>query len=157
LIISMKKICVVAPVYNEEEGILDFHEALHRVISTLKDYQFEVLYVLDKSRDSSLQKLKSICDQYPSTSVIALSKRFGHQMSLVAGMDHCIDMDALIMMDSDLEHPPEIIPQLLAKYEEGAKLVKICQEKLAEAELKIQLLERNAAGEMKLKPVDLSE
>ncbi len=119
----MKKINVVAPVYNEEEGIIDFHEALQHVIRNLTQYEFEIIYVLDKSRDSSLSKLKNLCDQYPNTKLVALSKRFGHQMSLVAGLDHCKEADAVIMMDSDLEHPPEVIPELLAKYEEGFEVV----------------------------------
>jgi polyisoprenyl-phosphate glycosyltransferase len=119
----VKKINIVMPVYNEEEVINDFNLALFKVLKTLSSkYTFEVIYVLDKSRDNSTEILKQICDEYNNVKLIMLSKRFGHQMSLVAGMDSC-NGDATIMMDSDLEHPPEVIVQLLEAFEQGYDIV----------------------------------
>lgn len=119
----MKKINIIAPVYNEAEVIANFHSELFKVIDLLQNrYQFEVVYVLDKSTDDSLTILKKICENAKHTRLIALSKRFGHQMSLVAGMDKC-DGDAVIMMDSDLEHPPEVILHLLGEFEKGYDIV----------------------------------
>ncbi|TAF63624.1 MAG: glycosyltransferase [Cytophagales bacterium] len=124
----MKKICIISPVYNEEEGISLFNDTLWQTLNTLKDqYHFEVIYVLDKSRDNTLGSLKKICKNTPNTKAIALSKRFGHQMSLVAGLDQ-VDADAVIMMDSDLEHPPEVIKELLEKFEEGYHVVNTIRE-----------------------------
>lgn len=120
---SVKKINVVLPVYNEEEAIPHFNAELQTVISTLKDnYDFEVIYVLDKSADGTYDALRKITEQYGNTKVMALSKRFGHQASLLAGINAC-DGDAVIMMDSDLEHPPKLIPSLIEKYEQGFDVV----------------------------------
>jgi len=119
----MKKINVIAPVYNEAEVIADFHDSLLKALDSLKhQYAFEVIYVLDKSTDGTRDILKNICEKSQNVKVIILSKRFGHQMSLVAGMDQC-DGDAVIMMDSDLEHPPEVIPRLLSEYEKNYDVV----------------------------------
>lgn len=118
-----KKINIILPVYNEADVIYEFNASLVSELKTLKNkYNFEVIYVLDRSTDNTIEILKRICDENENTRLIALSKRFGHQMSLVAGMDKC-DGDAAIMMDSDLEHPPSVIPLLLEKYEEGSDIV----------------------------------
>jgi polyisoprenyl-phosphate glycosyltransferase len=119
----MKKINIITPVYNEEEGIEHFNQILQQELSKLSNqYTFEVIFVLDKSRDRTADKIKKICNEYANTRLLALSRRFGHQMSLVAGMDFC-DGEAVIMMDCDLEHPPSVIPQLLEKFAEGYDIV----------------------------------
>lgn len=119
----MKKIDIILPVYNEAEVIYEFTQVLFETINQLKNkYHFQVIYVLDKSSDNTSEVLKRICREFPNTKLIQLSRRFGHQMSLVAGMDHC-DGDAVIMMDSDLQHPPSVIPNLLMKFEENFDVV----------------------------------
>jgi glycosyltransferase involved in cell wall biosynthesis len=119
----MKTIDIVLPVYNEALVLRDFHQKLTETLNTLKDkYVFQTIYVLDKSSDGSLDVLKELSAQHANVRVIALSKRFGHQMSLVAGIDHAMG-DAVIMMDSDLEHPPAVIPKLLEQYEKGFDVV----------------------------------
>ena len=119
----MKKlISIVTPVYCEEECISLFHEELTNVMESLEQYDFEIIYVVDKSKDNTLGILIGIADRDARVTVIGLSRRFGHQMSLVAGMDRCAG-DACIMMDSDLEHPPAFIPFLLEKFEEGFDVV----------------------------------
>jgi len=119
----MKTIDVVLPVYNEEAGIAQFHAALMEVAAGLSDrYTFRPIYVLDRSTDRTFEKLKTIAAGCPGMRVIHLSRRFGHQMSLFAGLDHSSG-DALIMMDADLQHPPAVIPELLAKFEEGFDVV----------------------------------
>lgn len=120
----MKQIDIILPVYNEGLVLRTFHDELERVLTTLADrYKFTCIYVLDKSRDNSIEVLKAICETRPNVQVLALSKRFGHQMSLVAGMDHSTG-DAAIMMDTDLEHPPALIPKLLEQYEQGYDVVR---------------------------------
>lgn len=119
----MKTISIILPAYNEAEGIKGFNEALFTVLHGLEDrYRFEVIYVLDKSADGTLDILRRITETHPNVRVLALSRRFGHQMSLVAGMDAARG-DAAIMMDCDLEHPPVLIPALLERFEAGAHVV----------------------------------
>jgi dolichol-phosphate mannosyltransferase len=119
----MAMIDIVLPVYNEEEGLAIFHEALSIVLRDLSDrYSFRVIYVLDRSSDNSLAVLRSIVSQDARVTVLHLSRRFGHQMSLVAGLDHSMG-DAAVLMDCDLQHPPELIPILLEKMEQGYDVV----------------------------------
>ena len=119
----MKTIDVILPVYNEEQGVALFHQALTAVLDTLADrYRFHLIYVLDRSTDRTFAVLKELAEQRPGTTVIHLSRRFGHQLSLMAGLDHSTG-DAAIMMDADLQHPPSVIPQLLARFEEGDDIV----------------------------------
>ncbi|MDL2238313.1 glycosyltransferase family 2 protein [Christensenellaceae bacterium OttesenSCG-928-K19] len=118
----MKKISIVSPVYNEEAGIRFFHSALLDELNRLPEYEFEIIYVVDKCKDNSLGILSEIAEKERNVIVIGLSRRFGHQMSLVAGLDACSG-DACIMMDCDMEHPPSFIETLLKKYEEGFDVI----------------------------------
>ena len=124
----MKTIDIILPVYNEEEGIAAFHEALASTLHPLEnEYRFHIIYVLDRSRDNTLAVLKTLAADSPNVTVIHLSRRFGHQMSLVAGIDHSRG-DAIIMMDCDQQHPPPVIPRMLRKFEEGYDLVTTVRE-----------------------------
>jgi polyisoprenyl-phosphate glycosyltransferase len=119
----VKTIDIVLPVYNEEESLPAFHARLMRVLDSLSStYRFKVIYVLDRSSDRSLAVLRELAAATPGMTVLHLSRRFGHQMSLIAGIDHASG-DAVIMMDCDLQHPPEVIPELLARFEEGFDVV----------------------------------
>jgi polyisoprenyl-phosphate glycosyltransferase len=119
----VKSIDVILPVYNEEHGVALFHQALTAVLDGMTDrYRFRLIYVLDRSSDRTFDVLKSLASQRADTTVIHLSRRFGHQPSLIAGLDHSAG-DAAIMMDADLQHPPAVIPQLLARFEEGHDIV----------------------------------
>lgn len=118
----MKLVSVVLPVYNEEVVLPAFHAELRRVMDALAGYQFEVVYVLDRSPDRSFSVLSDLAAQDRSVAVLHLSRRFGHQMSLVAGIDYASG-DAIIMMDCDLQHPPSVIPMLLDAHENGFDIV----------------------------------
>jgi dolichol-phosphate mannosyltransferase len=114
---------IVLPVYNEEEGLAVFHAALTAALEPLTSrYKFRQIYVLDRSRDRSLDVLRALAADSADVTVLHLSRRFGHQMSLVAGIDHA-SADAVIMMDCDLQHPPEVIPELLRQFEQGFEVV----------------------------------
>jgi polyisoprenyl-phosphate glycosyltransferase len=114
---------IILPVYNEEEGIAIFHEALSAVLKTLASkYRFNVIYVLDRSCDDSLGALKKIASHDPRVTVLHLSRRFGHQMSLIAGLDQARG-EASILMDCDMQHPPRLIPELLQRFEQGYDVV----------------------------------
>ena len=114
---------IVCPVYNEQEVIQLFHSALSSTLSIIENrYQWRILYVVDRSSDDTMNILKKFSEEDKRIQIISLSNRFGHQMSLVAGIDHC-NSDAVIMMDSDLQHPPELIPELLNAFEQGNDVV----------------------------------
>lgn len=115
-------VSLVLPVFNESEGIESFHLALSRVLSGLHDYRFELLYVDDGSADDTGGKLLTIAASDPRVGVIRLSRNFGHQAALSCGLDHCRG-DAAVCMDTDLQHPPELLPELIAKWEQGFDVV----------------------------------
>lgn len=120
---TLPSLQIICPVYNEQDVIELFHKALISVLDNIKHrYEWRVLYVIDRCTDNTLEVLSHLAQQNKQIQVLLLSNRFGHQMSLVAGIDHC-DSDAIIMMDADLQHPPELIPQLLDTYEQGNDVV----------------------------------
>jgi len=114
---------IVCPVYREAETIERFHAVLTRALNPLRSrYRIEVLYVLDPSPDESEARLSGIVASDPEVGLIVMSRRFGHQAALVAGIEHS-EGDAVVMLDSDLQHPPELIPELVRRWEEGADIV----------------------------------
>jgi len=119
----MKTVTVVCPVYNEEAVIELFYREVRAVLTGLANrYQARLLFVVDRSQDATLDILKHLAEIDPDVMILALSSRFGHQMSLLAGIDYG-DADAVIMMDSDLQHPPDLIPVMLQAYEQGYDIV----------------------------------
>ena len=117
------KLTVVAPVFNEEQVIAHFHARTRKVLDALEGVEATILFVVDRSTDNTLEILRSLVKEDPKSRVLALSSRFGHQMSLLAGIEHAVDADVVVMMDSDLQHPPELIPELLAQYRQGFDVV----------------------------------
>lgn len=113
---------VVAPAYNEEAVIEEFYRRLKTVLDGLHDIKYEILIVLDRSSDRSLEIIKKLAKVDPKLKTLYLSSRFGHQMALIAGIDHALG-DVIIMMDSDLQHPPELIPKMLAEFKNGSDIV----------------------------------
>lgn len=112
----------VLPVYNEEGGIQAFHDRLAAAARTRPDLDFEFVYVNDGSRDKSLEILQGIARTCPEAKVVNLSRNFGHQMAITAGLDHA-DGDAVIVMDTDLQDPPEVSLELIGAWESGAQIV----------------------------------
>lgn len=116
-------ISIVCPAYNEELVLPLFHRALIDVLAGLQDdYRFEIIYVDDGSRDGTRGVLQSMSAQDPNVHWYAFSRNFGHQAALSAGMERATG-DAVITMDSDLQHPPELIESLLVKWREGFDVV----------------------------------
>ncbi len=119
----MPSLTVICPAYNEEAGIAEFHAALRGQLDALEPgYECRVVYVVDRCPDRTVEVLEGICRTDPKARVLALSTRFGHQNSLLAGIDQS-DADVLVMMDCDFQHPPGVIPELVAKYEQGFDIV----------------------------------
>ena len=117
----MKKIAIVIPAYNEEGNIEVMILSLHKAFDTLP-YLYEILFVDDGSKDGTLQMLKTLAMNDDKVFYIELSRNFWHQNALKAGVDTVI-ADAVITMDGDLQHPPELIPELIKKWEEGYDIV----------------------------------
>lgn len=120
---SKLKLTVVTPVFNEEQVIGHFHARTRNVLNSLDEVEATILFVVDRCTDNTLNVLRSLVASDPNARVIALSSRFGHQMSLLAGIENSLDADAIIMMDSDLQHPPELIPELLENFKRGFDVV----------------------------------
>jgi glycosyltransferase involved in cell wall biosynthesis len=119
-----KQLTVIAPVFNEEDVIEKFYAQTKQVLGELADsYSTRLLFVVDRCSDGTVAVLRQLAETDTDLQILTLSSRFGHQMSLLAGIDHAADADVLIMMDSDLQHPPQIIPLLLQQYERGNDVV----------------------------------
>jgi dolichol-phosphate mannosyltransferase len=114
-------ISVVVPIYNEEELIVRFHEAIASSLQNVVD-DWEVLYVNDGSKDSSLELLKSLQAVDPHVVVVDLSRNWGHMGAISAGL-HTARGRAVILMDGDFQDPPEVLPQLIEAWREGAEIV----------------------------------
>jgi len=128
----MQTIDVICPVFREEDVIELFHDRLSAALEPLsKRYDFHVIYVLDPSPDGTESLLAGIAARDPRVDVLVMSRRFGHQAALIAGMDRSRG-DAAIMLDSDLQHPPELIDTLLAHWEDGAEVVQAIRQDGAE-------------------------
>ena len=119
----MQTIDIICPVFREEETIRFFHARLASVADKLSsNYSVRILYVLDPSRDQTQSILTEICNSDSRTELLVMSRRFGHQLALIAGMDYSRG-DAIVMLDSDLQHPPELITQLVEIWQSGADIV----------------------------------
>ena len=116
---------VVVPIFNEEENVVAFHAALESVLNHLEGLtqeNWEVVYVNDGSRDTSLSLLLEIHARNPRVVVVEFSRNFGHQAALTAGL-RVARGDAIILMDGDFQDPPEVLPGLVAAWKSGGKVV----------------------------------
>ena len=117
----MKKISFVVPVFNEEENIHEFHRRLTQVMAPLP-YDYEILFIDDGSKDRTSQLIRELAEKDPHVQGYVFARNFGHQLALTCGLDQSTG-DAVISMDGDLQHPPEMVPALLKKWEEGYEIV----------------------------------
>lgn len=117
----MKKISIVVPVYNEQDNLKEFHK---RITAIMNDtgYDYNLVFVDDGSKDSSVFILKQLVEEDNHVEAYLLSRNYGHQMALTCGLDNA-DGDAVITMDGDLQHPPELLPELIRLWEEGSEIV----------------------------------
>ena len=115
-----KKISLVIPVFNEQEVM---PESFRRTKAAMEDigYPYEMIYVDDGSRDGTWEILSSIAVENPEVTALRFSRNFGHQLAVTAGMD-AADGDAVIIMDADLQDPPEVIADMIKAWEQGADI-----------------------------------
>jgi len=111
---------VVVPVFNEEETLPELNRRLVGVMSKLDD--FEIIYVNDGSQDLSEQLVLDFCESIQAVKLVSLSRNFGHQAAISAGLA-CSRGDAVAILDGDLQDPPELLPELFAKLDEGFQVV----------------------------------
>ena len=114
----MKIITILIPCYNEENSLDILYNRLWLTISELQDYKFKILLVNDGSKDKTLIKMRELHEKDSSISYISLSRNFGKENAMLAGLDYA-DGDAVIIMDADLQDPPELIPQMIRAWEKG--------------------------------------
>jgi polyisoprenyl-phosphate glycosyltransferase len=128
----MKALDIICPVFREEAVIDLFHERLSAALEPIgQRYDIRIIYVLDPSPDRTELALSAISARDPRVEVLVMSRRFGHQAALVAGMDES-RADAAIMLDSDLQHPPELIPRFVELWEQGADIIQAIRQDGAE-------------------------
>lgn len=114
-------ISIVVPVYNEQEVLLEFHRRLSAVLDTL-NVRAQTIYVNDGSTDRTLDLVSELCSRDARVAFLDLSRNFGKEIALTAGIDHA-EGDAVIVIDADLQDPPELIPELLKHWLEGYDVV----------------------------------
>lgn len=114
----MKKISLVIPSYNEEESIPYLYKRIVNLINQLNNYEFEILFINDGSKDKTFEMIKELRQYDNRVSYVNLSRNFGKEIAMLAGLDYAKG-DCLIFMDADLQDPPELIPELIKYWEEG--------------------------------------
>lgn len=116
-------ISIICPVYNEEQAVPLFYERLRKIVASLSHrYDFELVFTNNRSTDGTLVVIRKLRAKDPSVQVLTLSRNFGYQASILAGLSYSAG-DATVVIDVDCEDPPELIPQFIAKWEEGYDIV----------------------------------
>jgi dolichol-phosphate mannosyltransferase len=124
-------VSIVIPAFHEEKCVAELHRRLSNVLAGL-NCRYEILFVDDGSRDQTFQELARIAEHDPTVRALRLSRNFGHQAALAAGLAHAAGR-AVISMDADLQHPPELIPVLLDRWREGYEVVYTVRRETADA------------------------
>ena len=119
----MKKISIVIPVYNEEEGIKDFYNNVLSPAIRGLHYNFRVIFVNDGSSDGTLHEITNISKSDKRISIVSFSRNFGKENALAAGVKEAVKSDAIILLDADGQHPPKYIGKFLESWESGNEVV----------------------------------
>ena len=117
------KIAIIVPVYREASNLPLLYKRLEVVTANLPDFEWEYILVNDGSPDHSLEVLHNLAQQDRKFKVLDLSRNFGKEIALTAGVHEAKNVDAVICMDADLQHPPELIPKLVQEWQKGAEIV----------------------------------
>lgn len=131
---SLDQLSIVVPVLNEERNIEPLTERIDRTCAQLA-HSYELILVDDGSTDGTAQRVAALRERYPQLKLVRFSRNFGHQAALTAGMD-VASGDAVVVMDADLQHPPEVLGQLVARWMEGYDVVYTVRQDTEDASLK---------------------
>ncbi len=114
----MKKVTIIIPAYNEQDSLPFLYERIEKMINSIQNYEFEILFVNDGSKDKTLELIKEYREKDNRISYVDFSRNFGKETAMIAGLDYAKG-DAVIFMDADLQDPPELIPKMLEYWEQG--------------------------------------
>lgn len=118
----MKKLSMVIPMYYEEEVVNECYTRLEKVLNGLENYDYEIIFVNDGSKDKTLELLTEIANKNEKVKILSFSRNFGHQAAVTAGLRH-VTGDAILIIDADLQDPPELIPDMLKLWEDGNEVI----------------------------------
>jgi len=118
----MKKVSVVIPMYYEEEVAEECYKRVKEVLTSLTNYNYEIVFVNDGSKDKTLEILEGIAAKDNNVKVISFARNFGHQCAVTAGIKY-VTGDAVVIIDADLQDPPELIPDMLKYWEDGYEVI----------------------------------
>ncbi|WIL39661.1 glycosyltransferase family 2 protein [Kurthia sp. YJT4] len=127
----MSKISFILPAYNEEENVPRIYEAIDREVRESK-YDYEFIYVDDGSKDRTLERIRELQQKDNHVNYVSFSRNFGKEAAIYAGLQHATG-DAVILMDSDLQHPPSLIMDMVKGFEEGYHQVIACRDRRGES------------------------
>ena len=114
----MKKITIIIPAYNEEESLPMLYERLNKLMEEMSNYEFEVLFVNDGSKDKTIDIIKNLREKDKRICYVDFARNFGKEIAMIAGLDYATG-DCVVFMDADLQDPPELIPELVKYWEDG--------------------------------------
>ena len=114
----MKKITILVPAYNEEESLNALYERISKIMNSMENYEFELLFINDGSKDKTLSMIKELRSKDNRVCYVDFSRNFGKEIAMIAGLDYATG-DCVIIMDADLQDPPELIPQMVELWEQG--------------------------------------
>lgn len=118
----MKKISIIVPMYYEEKVVKECYKRLSEILQKLVNYDYEIIFINDGSKDRTLELLEEIAELDQKIKIISFTRNFGHQCAVTAGLKH-VSGDAIVIIDADLQDPPELIPDMILLWEEGNKIV----------------------------------
>lgn len=118
----MKKISVVIPMYYEQDVAEYCYERVSNVLNSISDYDYEIIFVNDGSKDKTLELLRKMAEKDEHVKVVSFSRNFGHQAAVTAGLKF-VTGDAIVIMDADLQDPPELIPEMIKFWEDGNEVI----------------------------------
>ena len=118
----MKKISIVIPMYYEEEVAQECYNRMKEVMKQIPEYSYELICVNDGSRDNTLPILEDIAKKDENVKVISFSRNFGHQVAVTAGLKY-VTGDAIVIIDADLQDPPESIIDMIKLWEQGNEVI----------------------------------
>ena len=118
----MKLISIVIPVFNERDNVFPLYREIDKFL--LLDFRYEIFFICDGSNDGSFEAIKRICQEDHRVKGIRFTRNFGQQVALACGLEHA-NGDAVITMDGDFQHRPELLPLLIRKWQAGEKVVQV--------------------------------